>query len=116
MAVSQALAMAAPGAENRWDHACSTALLVNALSRPPITMAVKIARKVTVTVLPSSTDSRRIWPNDLRVVPPASSGLSTMAGPGGACSLIAPLLAVPLLTVLLLTGPLLRARLPAVPL
>ena len=64
MAVSQACEIAAPGAEKKFPHACSTFVLVNAFSRPPITIAVKMARKVTVTVLPSSIDSLRVWPNE----------------------------------------------------
>src|SRR6266571_1816735 len=91
MAVSQALVMAVPGSENRFPHACSTVVFVNAFSRPPITMAVKMARKVTVTELPSSIDSLRICPNDPRLASFFSSCFGTAAGPGelgGACSLI----------------------------
>src|SRR5262249_8362282 len=107
MAVFQAWLMAAPGAEKKWPHACSTVVLVNAFSRPPITMAVKMARKITVTELPSRIDSLRIWPNDLRlcslvsfcfvaVAGPGEAGDS--GGPGGACSLMSslPLLPAPL--------------------
>ena len=82
MAVSQAWAMAAPGAEKRLPHACSTFVLVNAFSRPPITMAVKMARKITVTELPSRIDSLRIWPNDLRLSPLFSFCFVAVAGPG----------------------------------
>ena len=67
MAVSHAWLMAAPGAENKLPQASSTVVLVNAFSKPPITMAVKMARKITVTELPSRIDSLRIWPNDLRL-------------------------------------------------
>ena len=106
MAVFQAWLMAAPGAEKKLPHACSTVVLVNAFSRPPITMAVKMARKITVTELPSSIDSLRVWPNDLRrlafsscfvaVAGPGEAGDS--GGPGGACSLMSslPLLPGPL--------------------
>src|SRR5215475_5011257 len=107
MAVFQAWLMAAPGAEKKLPHACSTVVLVNAFSRPPITMAVKMARKITVTELPSRIDSLRIWPNDLRlsslfsfrfvaVAGPGEPGAS--GGPGGACSLMSslPLLPAPL--------------------
>src|SRR5690349_7053867 len=108
MAVFQAWLMAAPGAEKKLPHACSTVVLVNAVSRPPITMAVKMARKITVTELPSRIDSLRIWPNDLWLSPlfsfccvavagPGEPGGS--GGPGGACSLMSSL-------------PLLPARLP----
>src|SRR5882762_4987062 len=106
MAVFQAWLMAVPGAEKKLPHACSTVVLVNAFSRPPITMAVKMARKVTVTELPSRIDSRRTWPNDPRLASPFSSCFGTVAGPeepeepgdpeepgepgepGGACSLM----------------------------
>src|SRR4249919_685973 len=116
MAVFQAWLMAAPGAEKKLPHACSTVVLVNAFSRPPITMAVKMARKITVTELPSRIDSLRIWPNDLWLSPlfsfcfvavagtgapgePGDSGDSgDSGGPGGACSLMnsLPLLPAPL--------------------
>src|SRR5260370_16109171 len=107
MAVSQAWAMAAPGAEKKLPHACSTFVLVNAFSRPPITMAVRMARKITVTELPSRIDPLRIWPNDLRLsslpffcfVAVAGPGEPGDSGePGGACSLMSslPLLPAPL--------------------
>src|SRR5437588_3113543 len=110
MAVSQAWAMAAPGAEKKLPHASSTLVLVNAFSRPPITMAVKMARNITVTELPSRTDSLRIWPNDRRlssllffcfvaVAGPGAPGEPGDSGePGGACSLMRslPLLPAPL--------------------
>src|SRR5580704_11277034 len=107
MAVFHAWLIAAPGAEKRLPQASSTVLLVNAFSRPPITMAVKMARKITVTELPSRIDSLRIWPNDLRLaslfffcfVAVADPGLpEDSGGPGGACSLIGslPLLPAPL--------------------
>src|SRR5579859_4315703 len=107
MAVFQALLMAAPGAEKRLPHACSTVVLVKAFSRPPITMAVKMARKITVTELPSRIDSLRIWPNDLRSAPLFSSCFVAVAGPpeagdsggpSGTCSLMSslPLLPAPL--------------------
>src|SRR6516162_3985357 len=107
MAVFQAWLMAAPGAEKKLPHACSTVVLVNAFSRPPITMAVKMASTITVTELPSRIDSRRIWPNDLRLcslfspcfVAVAGPGLpGDSGGPGGACSLMSslPLLPAPL--------------------
>src|SRR5690242_19613283 len=51
MAVSQAFTSAAPGAENRLPQACRTVVLVKAFSRPPMTMAVKIASTVTVAEL-----------------------------------------------------------------
>src|SRR5947207_8420565 len=101
MAVFQAWLMAAPGAEKKLPHACSTVVLVNAFSRPPITMAVKMARKITVTELPSRIDSLRIWPNDLRLssllffcfVVVAGPGEPGDSGePGGACSLMLSLL------------------------
>ena len=114
MAVFQAWLMAAPGAEKKLPHACSTVVLVNAFSRPPMTMAVKMARKITVTELPSRIDSLKIWPNDLWLSPlfsfcfvavagPGESGGS--GGPGGACSLMSslPLLPAPL-PVSLLAG------------
>src|SRR5215813_12921087 len=115
MAVFQAWLMAVPGAEKKLPHACSTVVLVNAFSRPPITMAVKMARKITVTELPSRIDSLRVWPNDLWLSPlvsfcfvavdgteaPGEPGGS--GGPGGACSLMSSL-------------PLLPARLPVSPL
>src|SRR5260370_18573702 len=107
MAVSQALAMAAPGAEKRLPHGCSAVVLVNAFSRPPITMGVKMARKITVTELPSRIDFLKIEPNDLRpaslftscfvaVAGPPEAGDS--GGPGGTCSLMSslPLLPAPL--------------------
>src|SRR5215468_7798665 len=107
MAVFQAWLMAAPGAEKKLPHACSTVVSVNAFSRPPITIAVKMARKITVTELPSRIDSLRIWPNDLRLAAllsfcfvavggPGDAGDSW--GPGGACSLMSslPLLPAPL--------------------
>src|SRR5215468_7053212 len=104
MAVFQAWLMAAPGAEKKLPHACSTVVLVNAFSRPPITMAVKMARKITVTELPSRIDSLRIWPNDLWLSPLVSfcfvavDGPGGSGGPGGACSLMSslPLLPAPL--------------------
>src|SRR5690348_5240506 len=110
MAVLQAWLMAAPGAEKKWPHACSTVVLVNAFSRPPITMAVKMARNITVTELPSRIDSLRIWPNDLRLSslfsfcfvavagPGLPGGYGGSGGPGGACSLMRslPLLPAPL--------------------
>src|SRR5437660_8062938 len=107
MAVFQAWLMAAPGAEKKLPHACSTVVLVNAFSRPPITMAVRMARKITVTELPSRIDSLRIWPNDLRLssllffcfVAVAGPGEPGDSGePGGACSLMSslPLLPAPL--------------------
>ena len=80
MAVFQAWLMAAPGAEKKLPHACSTFVLVNAFSRPPITMAVKMARKITVTELPSRIDSLRIWPNDLRPASLFSSCFVAVAG------------------------------------
>src|SRR5262252_8079245 len=82
MAVFQAWLMAAPGAEKKLPHACSTVVLVNAFSRPPITMAVKMARKITVTELPSRIDSLRIWPNHLRLCSPFDSCFVAVAGPG----------------------------------
>src|SRR5947207_15919479 len=105
MAVFQAWLMAAPGAEKKLPHACSTVVLVNAFSRPPITIAVKMARKITVTELPSRIDSLRIWPNDLWLSPLLSfcfvavAGPGAPGGPGGACSLMSslPLLPAPLL-------------------
>src|ERR1700761_6802456 len=118
MAVLQAWLMAAPGAEKKLPHACSTVVLVNAFSRPPMTMAVKMARKITVTELPSRIDSLRIWPNDLRLSPLFSFCFVAVAdpgepgepgdsgGPGGACSLMSslPLLPAPL------PGPVRRLR------
>src|ERR1700755_2405325 len=97
MAVLQAWLMAAPGAEKKWPHACSTVVLVTPYTSPPITMAVKMARKITVTELPSRIDSLRIWPNDLRLaslfffcfVAVGDPGLPEVAGgPGGASSLM----------------------------
>src|SRR2546421_3614926 len=116
MAVFQAWLMAAPGAEKKLPQACSTVVLVNAFSRPPITMAVKMARKITVTELPSRIDSLRIWPNDLWLSPLFSFCFVAVAdpgepggsgGPGGACSLMSslPLLPAPLLVSLLLGFP-----------
>src|SRR5689334_22550290 len=116
MAVFQAWLMAVPGAEKKLPQACSTVVLVNAFSRPPITMAVKMARKITVTELPSRIDSLRVWPNDLRlaslfsfcfvaVVGPGEPGEpeepgepGDSGGPGGGCSLMSslPLLPAPL--------------------
>src|ERR1700749_2100620 len=104
MAVLQAWLMAAPGAEKKLPHACSTVLFVNAFSRPPITMAVKMARTITVTELPSRIDSLRIWPNDLRLASGLSRRFVAVAGPGdsgapgGAWSLMSslPLLPAPL--------------------
>src|SRR5437588_10471201 len=105
--------MAAPGAEKKLPHACSTFVLVNAFSRPPITTAVKMAREITVTELPSRIDSLRIWPNDLRLSSllffclvavagtgapgePGESGESGESGePGGTCSLMSPLPLLP---------------------
>src|SRR6478672_7701353 len=107
MAVFQAWLMAVPGAEKKLPHACSTFVLVNAFSRPPITMAVKMARNITVTELPSRIDSLRVEPNDRRLVSVFSSCFGTVAGPGdpggpgGACSLMLslPLPAAPLRAV-----------------
>src|SRR5262249_24380704 len=104
MAVFQAWLMAAPGALKKLPHACSTVVLVNAFSRPPITMAVKMAMKITVTELPSRLDSLRIWPSDLRLSSlfsrrfVAVAGPGDSGGPGGACSLMSslPLLPAPL--------------------
>src|SRR5215831_18409859 len=123
MAVFQAWLMAAPGALKKLPHACSTVVLVNAFSRPPITMAVKMARKITVTELPSRIDSLRIWPNDLRlsslfsrrfvaVAGPGEPGDS--GGPGGACSLMSslPLLPAPLPEPQLAKSQFGKARLP----
>ena len=58
-ATAQAVEKAAPGAENRWLQACSTVGLENAMSSPPMMMAVTIARNVTTAELPSSTALRR---------------------------------------------------------
>src|SRR2546430_71719 len=64
-------------------------------------MAVRMARKITVTELPSRIDSLRIWPNDLRLssllffcfVVVAGPGEPGDSGePGGACSLMLSLL------------------------
>src|SRR5215472_11492089 len=112
--------MAAPGAEKKLPHACSTVVLVNAFSRPPITMAVKMARKITVTELPSRIDSLRIWPNDLRLSSLFSRRFVAVAGPGepggsgGACSLMSslPLLPAPLPEPQLAKSQFGKARLP----
>src|SRR6201989_2313641 len=112
MAVFQAWLMAAPGAEKKLPHACSTVVLVNAFSRPPMAMAVEMARKITVTELPSRIDSLKIWPNDLWPSPLLSFCFVAVAGPGepggsggpgGACSLMSslPLLPAPLPVALL---------------
>jgi hypothetical protein len=74
--------------ENRLPQACSTVVLVKAISRPPSTMAVKMARIVTTTELPSSTASSTTRLNGGRLSPLLRSSWGTGAGAGaGACSL-----------------------------
>ncbi len=81
--------MAVPGSEKKLPQACSTAVLVNAISRPPITMAVKMARIVTTTELPSRMASSSARPNNGRPgLSPVSSGGTDGGAGAGAWSLM----------------------------
>ena len=62
-ATSQAAPIAFPGAEKKLPHAVSTVELVNAVSSPPMTVAVTSASTVIVTVF-SWMARRRMSPNE----------------------------------------------------
>src|ERR1700759_3945463 len=78
-AASQAWAIAWPGLEKKSPQACSTLCVVNAISRPPSTIAMTMARIVRATELPSRTASRMV-----RLIETFSSGLPSGADSGGA--------------------------------
>src|ERR1700678_4299021 len=117
MAVSQARLIACQGAEKKSPHAFSTVVVVNAVSSPPMMLAVRMASAVTVTASPSITAKRIFFQNGRRgsgeAVGSAASGAADSAA-----SLIALLLvrAFPLLLArsvpLLLRRPLLPRPLP----
>ena len=112
--MSQASAIAWPGAEKKLPQACSTAVLVNAFSRPPTTNAVKMAKTVMVNTLPPRSEYHSArplatapgwpWTRD----PGLDRWIIRAGGPGnrhaGACSLMGLLLA-PLLLLLPLPAP-----------
>src|SRR5580693_314461 len=93
MAVSQARLIACHGAEKKSPHAFSTVVVVNAVSRPPMTIAVRMASAVTVTASPSITAKRNLFHHGRDDSGGEDSGPGDSGGAvDSAASLIAPLL------------------------